>query len=573
MGWHLWSVDVKSTFLKGELFEEGERELYITNIRTLSPDEPRLPLGKWNLARLKKGVFGLADSPRRWYLRLHRSMVRLGWKRSSMDAAMWTLRDADGVLQGIALSHVDHILIGGTDAAHESIVKLGEELGFGSFEQDHFQYCGKLIERHNDGTITVSMKTYHENLEPISVPLSRKRNLEASLTPAEHRQLRGILGSLQWLVTQVRVDMSFQLSCLVGEPPVVKTLLKANALLRLFKQNPDFKLTFRKLDLRGAGITVVSDASLGNVTRTGSVEGTVMTKTFSQAAYLILVGDRRLMGGREGKCAFLDGRSHRLTRVCRSTYAAELQGAEEALDNGVFCRGLLAEILGYDVLLKNEEYSGDIPLNLVTDAKDVYDKGMSDTATYGSQKSLAFTIAWMRQMFRRPRTTLSWTSTENMPCDCGTEEMDTSHLVKILNTGSWSVTYNPSYVKQNVKKRLPLRNRGPVLPGQLLTDDALKGHLIKLSEMPGWHLREGIVIHVCRSAKSLRTPEPRFKSENFPIRSSYGRFDSTIQSEWRVIDQDVRYSGKDLIGDCADVLITFFRQDARGLDPQKNKTS
>ena len=54
MGWHLWSVDVKSAFLKGELFEEGERELYITNIRTLSPDEPRLPLGKWNLARLKK---------------------------------------------------------------------------------------------------------------------------------------------------------------------------------------------------------------------------------------------------------------------------------------------------------------------------------------------------------------------------------------------------------------------------------------------------------------------------------------------------------------------------------------
>ena len=105
--------------------------------------------------------------------------------------------------------------------------------------------------------------------------------------------------------------------------------------------------------------------------------------------------------------------------MCRSTYAAELQGAEEALDNGVFCRGLLAEILGYDVLLKNEEYSGDIPLNLVTDAKDVYDKGMSDTATYGSQKSLAFTIAWMREMFRRPRTTLSWTSTENMLCVVG----------------------------------------------------------------------------------------------------------------------------------------------------------
>ena len=65
-----------------------------------------------------------------------------------------------------------------------------------------------------------------------------------------------------------------------------------------------------------------------------------------------------------------------MSRVCRSTYSAELQGAEEALDNGVFVRGLFAELLGHDVLCKHETYSGEIPLNLVTDAKDVYDKGM-----------------------------------------------------------------------------------------------------------------------------------------------------------------------------------------------------
>ena len=76
--------------------------------------------------------------------------------------------------------------------------------------------------------------------------------------------------------------------------------------------------------------------------------------------------------------------------------------------------------------------------------------------------------------------------------------MDTSHLVKILNTGWWSVTYNAAFVKQNVKKRLPLRQRGPVLPGRLLSDGTLRGHLIKLSELPGWHFREDYVVHVCR---------------------------------------------------------------------------
>jgi len=558
-GWHLWAADIKSAFLKGEVFEEGERELYICNIRILSADEPLLPLGSGNLARLRKGVFGLADSPRRWYLRLHRSLTQLGWERSVMDAAMWTLRDGQGNLQGIVLSHVDDLLLGGTQVAYESIRKLGEELGFGSFEKDSFTYCGKKIERNDDHSITVSMKAYHENLHPVSVVTHRKQQLDEPLTPAEHRQLRGLIGSMQWLVTQVRIDMAFQLSTLQGDRPTVKTLLKANALVRLFKLNPGFKLTFQPMDLRGAGITVVTDASLGNVTRTGSDEGTLMTKTFSQAAYMVLIGDRNLMAGREGQCAFIDGRSHRLSRVCRSTCSAELQGAEEALDNGVFSRGLLADLFGWDVLDKTQNYNMAIPLNLVTDAKDVYDKGMTDTATYGSQKSLAFTIAWMREVFRKPRTSLSWTSTENMPVDCGTKAMDTSHLVKILNTGRWGVTYNASFVKQNVKKRLPPRQRGPVLPGRLLTDDTLRGHLIKLSELPGWHFREDYVIHVCRNAKSLRTPEPRFKPAQYPIRSSFGRFDSLVQSEWRVLEEDEMYSGKSLIGDVADVLITFFR--------------
>ena len=80
--WTLWSADIKSAFLKGDLFEDGERELYITNIRCQSADEPMLPFGKDSLAKVRKGVFGLADSPRRWYLRLHRSVSQLGWRRS-----------------------------------------------------------------------------------------------------------------------------------------------------------------------------------------------------------------------------------------------------------------------------------------------------------------------------------------------------------------------------------------------------------------------------------------------------------------------------------------------------------
>ena len=68
----------------------------MSQIRVSSPDEPLLPLGEGGLAKAKKGIFGLEDSPRRWYLRLNKSVTKLGWVRSELDAALWFLWGADG---------------------------------------------------------------------------------------------------------------------------------------------------------------------------------------------------------------------------------------------------------------------------------------------------------------------------------------------------------------------------------------------------------------------------------------------------------------------------------------------
>ena len=89
-----------------------------------------------------------------------------------------------------------------------------------------------------------------------------------------------------------------------------------------------------------------------------------------------------------------------------------------------------------------------IRMTSVVDAKDVHDKGNS-----GSQKSLAFSVAWLRSVFRRPNTALKWTATDNMWADGGTKEMDLSHMRKILGTGRWSILYSPDFVKQVSKAR------------------------------------------------------------------------------------------------------------------------
>ena len=89
----------------------------------------------------------------------------------------------------------------------------------------------------------------------------------------------------------------------------------------------------------------------------------------------------------------------------------------------------------------------------MTDAKDVYDKGTSDTPTYGAQKSLAFTVAWLRDVLSQPNTMLRWTATENMFVDCGTKDMDNDHMHRILRSGRWSVVFNQDFVKQKTGKR------------------------------------------------------------------------------------------------------------------------
>eukprot|EP00435_Cladocopium_sp_Y103_P031960 s717_g8.t1 len=377
------------------------------------------------------------------------------------------------------------------------------------------------------------MNEYHDNLSEIVLPRHRKSNVNSPLDSHEHRQLRAVLGSLQWLVAQLRFDMSFAVSTLQGEnPPTVETVLKANSLVKEFQRTGTFELIFRPVDYRTAGICMVSDAALGNVKLNGATNGTPQEKVYSQACYFALLADEALLSGKEGVFNILDARSHRIPRVCRSTYSAETLAAEEAMDVGQLCRGCLALLNDPTITARDADTASNaIRMTTVVDAKDVHDKSNSDTSTYGTQKSLAFCIAWMRSVLRRPKTALRWTSTENMWVDGGTKQMDLSHMRRIMQAGRWAISYSPEFVKQVVKARsakpsnASSSTRVDELPGVMLDgNDPLLPHLQGLCEKRGWHHINGVGVQVAHNAKSFRTPEPRFSAEEKPLRSSFGRF-------------------------------------------------
>eukprot|EP00435_Cladocopium_sp_Y103_P060222 s2032_g22.t1 len=70
------------------------------------------------------------------------------------------------------------------------------------------------------------MEEYHSNLHPIKVLTERKKDVNSPLNAGELKQLRALLGSLQWLVAQVRLDMGYHLSVLqvLGYPLLSKNV-------------------------------------------------------------------------------------------------------------------------------------------------------------------------------------------------------------------------------------------------------------------------------------------------------------------------------------------------------------
>ena len=242
-GWRIGSADVKSAFLKGEKYVDGARELYIRNMDSKA-GSPTLPIGR-RLSRLLKGVFGFSDAPREWFLRLRKSLTKEGWKASTMDAATFFLwsEGPNPRLLGVLCSHVDDLLFAGGAEAWASLERLGAELGFGSTENNAFTYCRKKVSQNlTTGEIVISMKEYHENLQPIRIAASRRRDPDAVLN-REAKQLRALVGC---------GPVPHRLSVLQADSGRVQTAIRSNNLVKLFKATADFSLSFKPLDLHAS---------------------------------------------------------------------------------------------------------------------------------------------------------------------------------------------------------------------------------------------------------------------------------------------------------------------------------
>ena len=247
-------------------------------------------------------------------------------ERSKYDEALFFYK-LDHELHGITVVHVDDFLYGGTAKFHKDVIEpIGNVFEIGRICGTPLVFLGLTINQTEHG-ITMNQNEYINSLE--EVKLADSKNNERSLDKVEHKQYRRICGSLNWVSTQTRPDISFDVAIITSKvtSPTVKDMKLANKVVRNLKSS-SYEIEFCKLQ-NPLHLSVYSDASYANLPNGGS-----------QGGQIVFLSDE------SGLLSPITWTSKKVRRVCRSTISAETMSMLDAVDSSIWIIHILEEITG-----------------------------------------------------------------------------------------------------------------------------------------------------------------------------------------------------------------------------------
>ena len=356
--WELNSIDIKRAFLQSN---EIEREVFIR-----PPDEACTD----KIWCLKKCVYGLADAPRSWYITFSQSLMELGCSVSNYDPGVF-LFFSDGKLQGIIACFVDDVIWGGFATFRRMVVcKLHEIFKVGSTQQRAFPFLGVSLRQEEDMSILIDQNSYAATLKPIPVSTARLQDKSGKISSVEEKQLRSLVGQLNWLSGISRPEISFDVSLMSSKirNATVDDLLTCNKLLKQVQSNPTF-IKFPVMDVESLSFVVHCDSSWNNLPNGGS-----------QGAFIILLKDNNNL------VAPVEWSSTKIRRVARSTVTAETLAMLDACDAAFLLSRIVLEIL----------QAPSVVIDVMTDNKSLFDNIYSSKVT--TEKRLVVDMCAIREM-------------------------------------------------------------------------------------------------------------------------------------------------------------------------------
>ena len=272
----LHQVDIKGAYLNGELTDD--EVVYMKH-----PPGYKTPGSGTRVLRLRKTLYGLKQSGRRWYQKFKEILCdRMGFSQCEVDQAVF-FRHEDGSFM-IVVIHVDDCSL--TAKTLKVIADFKEELGRHVEVTDLGELhwlLGMEIKRDRDThTLGISQKAYidailqrfgFDELKPLSTPMDDKVQLSRSMAPvtAEDYALmrnvdyRAAVGALMYCAIGTRPDIAFAVSTLsrFSQNPGPTHWTAVKRVFRYLKGTKDLWLLYGgqgEMDGVGDGIVGYADA-------------------------------------------------------------------------------------------------------------------------------------------------------------------------------------------------------------------------------------------------------------------------------------------------------------------------
>ena len=385
------ALDIKTAFLQSQ---KMDRPVFL-----VPPIEAKFR--KDHIWKLNKCVYGLNDASRQWYLTMKEELIKYGAEVSKYDEAIFTWH-LNGKLHGVISTHVDDLMWGGSKVFKVSVIdKLKAKFKVKTEESVEFRYLGLDVEQR-DGYIALSQNDYVRKLDYLPAP---EKLSDEPLSPREETLIRQANGKLNWIATQTRPDLSFDVSeCnSIMKRGKMECFRQVNKNIKKAKMEKSQIFIPSLESLRDLSIVGYSDASFANLDDGGS-----------QGGYIIFVV------GRNGNYFPLHWQSKRIRRVVKSTQAAETLAMVDLAEACVYYRKLICDLLRIDPL--------EVKIICKTDNSGMHFSTHSSTQIL--DKRLRIEMAILREMIAKKEIDdITWVPSENQVADIFTKRGVPSHKV------------------------------------------------------------------------------------------------------------------------------------------------
>ena len=395
--WELSSIDITRAFLQGEAIE---RTVFLK-----PPPEAKTD----KLWRLKKCLYGLADGPRKWYLKLTGELKRLGCSQHKIDKGLFYYVNKDK-LESVITCCVDDIAYGNTPLFLSNILTtLKKTFNIGTYNTTAFKYVGISISQNEDYSISVHQINYINTLQMIPISSSRRTEKHEPVTEDERKHFRRAIGQLNWAAGISRPDISFavcQLSTRVNGA-VVSDLIEVNKLIKYVQTEP-LTITYPKLDINSLHLTLYCDASFKNLPDGGS-----------QGGHIVFLCDDH------DNCCPIAWSSSRIKRIVHSTLAAETLSLTDGSGTALFVLSLLEGVVPCREVI-----------SVLTDNRSLYETCHSKKPT--TDKRLRIDIAGIKEMIDLKQIEITAIPGKEQLADVLTKKGASPHpLLSVLRNGKF----------------------------------------------------------------------------------------------------------------------------------------